>query len=82
MKNVKKFRLRVLLSFCLIFCQFQPDVAYKSVAYKKVWISINQIVQKQPFEDIFKSRCSEKFRNIHEKTPVLESLFSKIGVFM
>ena len=25
----------VLLSICLIFCQFQPDVAYKSVAYKK-----------------------------------------------
>ena len=31
----QKFSLRVLLSFCLIFCQFQPDVAYKSVAYKK-----------------------------------------------
>ena len=25
----------VLLSICLIFCQFQPDVAYKSVAYEK-----------------------------------------------
>ena len=24
-----------LLSFCLIFCQFQPVVAHKSVAYKK-----------------------------------------------
>ena len=29
------FSLRVLLSFCLIVCQFQPCVAYKSVAYKK-----------------------------------------------
>ena len=29
----------MLLSFCLIFCQFQPDVAYKSVAYKKACIS-------------------------------------------
>ena len=30
----------MLLIFCLIFCQFQPGVAYKSVAYKKkrvVW---------------------------------------------
>ena len=27
--------LRVFLSFCLIFCQFQPSVTYKSVAYKK-----------------------------------------------
>ena len=25
----------VLFNFCLIFCQFQPDVVYKSVTYKK-----------------------------------------------
>ena len=25
----------MLLSFCLIFCQFQPGIAYKSVSYKK-----------------------------------------------
>ena len=25
----------VLLSFCLIFSQFQPGIAYKSVFYKK-----------------------------------------------
>ena len=25
----------VLLSICLIFCQFQPGFAYKSAAYKK-----------------------------------------------
>ena len=31
----QKFSLRVLLSICLIFCQFLPGVAYKSVAYKK-----------------------------------------------
>ena len=31
----QKFSPRVLLSFCLIFCQFQAGVAYKSVAYKK-----------------------------------------------
>ena len=31
----QKFNLRVLLSFCLFFCQFQPGVAYKIVAYKK-----------------------------------------------
>ena len=30
-----KFNLRVLLSFCLIFCQFQPSFAYKNIAYKK-----------------------------------------------
>ena len=27
------FSLMVLLSFCLIFCQFELGVAYKSVAY-------------------------------------------------
>ena len=26
---------RVLIRFCLIFCQFQCGVSYKSVAYKK-----------------------------------------------
>ena len=31
----QKFSLRVLLSFCLIFYQFQPGNAYKSVTYKK-----------------------------------------------
>ena len=31
----QKVSLRVLLSFCLIFCRFQPVVAHKSVAYKK-----------------------------------------------
>ena len=30
-----KFNLWVMLSFCLIFCQFQPGVAYKSVACEK-----------------------------------------------
>ena len=35
-----KFSLRVLLSICLIFCQFQPGVAYKSIAYKKACISV------------------------------------------
>ena len=33
--QIAKFSLRVLLSFCLILCQFQPCVAYKSAAYKK-----------------------------------------------
>ena len=44
MKNVinskeQKFSLRVLVSICLFFCQFQPGIAYKSIAYKKsVWL--------------------------------------------
>ena len=31
----QKFSLKVLLSIGLIFCQFQPGLAYKSVALKK-----------------------------------------------
>ena len=31
----QKSRLTVLRSFCLIFCEFQPGDAYKSVAYKE-----------------------------------------------
>ena len=34
--------------------------------------------QKQPFIDVLQNRCSEKFRNILRKTPVLESLFNKV----
>ena len=30
----QNFNLRVLPNFSLFFCQFQPGVAYKSVAYK------------------------------------------------
>ena len=31
-KNVNNFRIA---KFYLIFCQFQPGIAYKSAAYKK-----------------------------------------------
>ena len=33
--QIAKVQLRVLLRFCLIFCQFQPGVAYKKVAFKE-----------------------------------------------
>ena len=47
MKNVhnlqiEKLQLRVLLSICLIFCQFQPGVAYKGVACKKASIIVRR----------------------------------------
>ena len=29
----------------------------------------------------YKKSCSSKFRNIHRKTPVLDSLFNKVAVF-
>ena len=35
--------------------------------------------QKQPFADVFQNRCLWEFRNIHRKTPVLESLLNKVA---
>ena len=33
--QIMKVQPQGVVSFCLIFCQFLPGVAYKSVAYKK-----------------------------------------------
>ena len=38
--------------------------------------------QKQSFADVLQIRCSSKFRHIHRKTPVLESLFNKVAGLM
>ena len=35
--------------------------------------------QKQPPEVFFEKSCSEKFCNIHRKTPVLQFLFNKFS---
>ena len=50
----QKFSLRVLLSFCLIFCQFQPGVVYKSVSYKKERVlskPFNNVCERVKFSD-------------------------------
>ena len=36
--------------------------------------------KKQPFADVLQSRYQKKLRNIHRKTPALESLFNKVPV--
>ena len=38
------------------------------------------VFQKQPPEVIYKKSCSKKFGNFHQKTPVLEFIFSKVAV--
>ena len=38
---------------------------------------LNSTVQKQPFAYVLQTRCSYEFRNVHRKTPTLESLFNK-----
>ena len=40
------FSLRVLLSMCLIFCQFQLGVTYKILAYKKKNLEVKRIAEK------------------------------------
>ena len=37
------------------------------------------VLQKQPLEVFYKISCFEKFRKIHEKTPVSESLVNKVA---
>ena len=37
-------------------------------------------IQKQPFADVPQNRYSQKFRNVHRKTTLQESLFNKIAV--
>ena len=39
----------------------------------------SSIIEKQSFADVLQNRYSQKFRKFHRKTPVLESLFSKVG---
>ena len=52
----QKFSLRVSLSFCLIFYQFQPGVAYKSVAYVEKSLYLTMINNLQ----LPQSACIEK----------------------
>ena len=35
--------------------------------------------QKQPTEKFYKKSCSLKFRNIHRKTPLLETNFNEVA---
>ena len=50
-----------------------------SLFEKIVYTQAIQVCQKQLPYVFFKESCSEKFRNIHRKIFVLESLFNKVG---
>ena len=68
MKKTNNFQIAKirLLSFCLIFCQFQPGVAYKSVANKNklLFETTDQIPfkkkQRPNIKDIFNFTKIEK----------------------
>ena len=53
------------------------DIMGKTTVFSNI---IQNIIQKQLFTDNLRNRYSQKFRNIHRKTPVLESVFSKVAI--
>ena len=64
---------------CCFFCGASLEICSKEYFSNIVWI-LSFLVEKQPFADVFRNRCSSKFCNIHRKTtPVLESLFNKVA---
>ena len=72
-----KFSLRVLLSFCLIFYQFQSGVAYKSVAYKK-----KRVYEISTFEFVkIQSFMLKKKKNSEPKLPCLGIFGLEISTF-
>ena len=36
-----------------------------------------QLIQSKPLADVLQNRCFQKFRKVHRKTPMLDSLFTK-----
>ena len=55
------------------------DATIDNSIYLMSGILWNRKIQKQPAEVLYKKNCSKAFRNIHRKTPVLESLFDKVA---
>ena len=60
------------------FCWYQQKLKSGKVA-SFIFFQVNFLL-KQPFADVFQSRCSKKLRNIHRKTPALESLLNEVPV--
>ena len=73
----QKFSLRVSLSFCLIFYQFQPGVAYKSVAYVEKSLYLTMINNLQ----LPQSACIEKKNDVDLGDEVEDGIFINAGIF-
>ena len=61
-----------------------PDIKQVRVKLRKINMESARkqrlyIIQKSPQEAFYRKSCSWKFRNIHTKTSVLESLFNKVA---
>ena len=59
-----KSSLRVLLSFCLLFCQIEPGFAYKSAAYKK---SVYLFTKEWLFPFFWKNSFCKLFKLFYER---------------
>ena len=69
-----KKTVTVLLTAMLLKANATPVVSWE------LWeIFLDSCTQKQPFADVLQNRCSQKFRNIHRTTSVLESLYNKVA---
>ena len=58
------------------FYSMSLKACFYTIEFLQIVLYLQVRFQKQPFPNVFQNRCSSKFRNIHEKTPVLESLFN------
>ena len=63
-------------------CNFKRECLITPYHFKCFKDSIRKILKKQPPEVFYEKRCSLKFRKIHRKTPVPESLFNKVAKFL
>ena len=59
------------------FCWFQQKL--KSGKVTIYFFQVNLFL-KQPLADVSQRRCSKELRNIHRKTPALDSFFNKVPV--
>ena len=78
------FKLWLMLSFCLIFCQFQSDVADESVAYKeRVYVSLRNVAAQNMKSSIknFSSKCGQIRRKLRIWSYLLEKFLIENFIF-
>ena len=84
-KGISRKRCYLVTSSRLINVYFTNQVSILLISAEiKKWKShfffqVNLLL-KQLFADVFQRRCSKELRNIHRKTPALESVFNKVPV--
>ena len=77
-KDIKLTETVLVFSLYLYLLQASNFKLLRDIMGKTTVFS--NIIQKQLFTDNLRNRYSQEFRNIHRKTPVLESVFSKVPI--